>query len=869
MKSRFGKCVFALLLVAASTAMLTPANGQTQASFQGLGFLPNGESVSQALGMSADGNVVVGSSGLASQTEAFRWTALDGMQGLGDLPDGPDDSQASSASYDGSTIVGTGSGDSHANPKEAFIWDSTNGMIGIGAIPTSRPESYATAVSADGRIVVGRSPHGVMRPNGNNEAFVWNAVNGVQGLGFLTTSDSNSVAEDVSADGLVVVGSSGSAAYPKGEAFIWTAAGGMQGLGVLFPGGATSTAKSISANGNFVVGSSDGHAFLWDAMAGMHDLGIVAGGIFSEAMGVSADGNTVVGRVASKSGDEAFIWDAGNGMRTLSSVLIADYGVPKSMIGGWRINNATAISDDGRVIVGYGLNPNGDIEAWRVELPPENTGPTITCPESTSAECVNGGATMSISAEVFDADGDPLNIEWHITYPDGSSTTVYDAVMFGNPPSSVAIELSAFYFPHGDSTVELCVDDGIAEAECCSPITVRVEDTQAPIVLTLRELIEVGNDPGECFATVDLDSPESPYAPVFAELCDPNVTAINDAPVEFPIGETVVTWTVSDDEQNTLTVTQTIVVSDVEAPTGTAPADVVVGHDLGDCVATSVDLGSPDVTDNCAVTSIINNAPDEFPIGETVVTWFASDAAGNTIELTQRVTVTNADPVADAGPDLVFECNSTGGMELTLDASASSDDDQGDLLTCHWAAVDITFDDPDSVMPTATFPLGSTTVQLTVTDQCGASSTTDLLIIVQDTTSPQIQAALVDQPVLWPPNHKMIPISLDLLVSDNCTAPENLLLFCFVDSDEPDDDTGDGSFTGDVNNEDGFAEPVEVELTFNPVNEHWEGQLQLRAEREGNGDGRKYSIRCMAMDNSNNATYATVCVTVPHHIGKK
>ena len=354
---------------------------------------------------------------------------------------------------------------------------------------------------------------------------------------------------------------------------------------------------------------------------------------------------------------------------------------------------------------------------------------------------------------------------------------------------------------------------------------------------------------------------------VFSDLCSPEITATNDAPETFPLGETVVTWTVFDGAGNTIYVTQTIIVSDDEAPTATAPADIVVAHDTGQFAASGVDLGMPVANDNCGVASMTNDAVEPFPLGDTEVTWYISDAAGNTIMVTQTVTVTNADPIANAGADQVLECNSNDGQVVTLNGTASSDPDVGDILSYHWDAVDITFDDPDSATPTATFFHGSTTVQLTVEDQCGGVSTTDLLIIIEDTTAPQIQAALVDKRVLWPPNHNMIPIALDLLVSDLCTAPEDLLLSCTVTSSEADDGQGDGSFTGDVDGQDGYAQEVPVTLSYNATTERWEGLFQLRAERAGGGNGRKYSIRCLAMDESSNVTSATVCVTVPKSRG--
>ena len=92
---------------------------------------------------------------------------------------------------------------------------------------------------------------------------------------------------------------------------------------------------------------------------------------------------------------------------------------------------------------------------------------------------------------------------------------------------------------------------------------------------------------------------------------------------------------------------------------------------------------------------------------------------------------------------------------------------------------------------------------------------------------------------------------------------------CTVTSNEPDDALGDGAFIGDVHFEDGFANPVTVTLSYNSESGRWEGALFLRAERDGGGDGRKYSIVCIASDGAGNSTTATVCVTVPHSKGKK
>ncbi len=106
------------------------------------------------------------------------------------------------------------------------------------------------------------------------------------GLGFLPGTPQESVAFDLSADGLVAVGES------QRQGWRWTKADGMQGLGFL-PGQSTSTAASVSADGAFVGGWSGDDAFRW-SIAGFVP---VAAGIAGQVLvvAISEDGETIVG----------------------------------------------------------------------------------------------------------------------------------------------------------------------------------------------------------------------------------------------------------------------------------------------------------------------------------------------------------------------------------------------------------------------------------------------------------------------------------------------------------------------------------------------------------------------------------------------
>ena len=62
---------------------------------------------------------------------------------------------------------------------------------------------------------------------------------------------------------------------------------------------------------------------------------------------------------------EAFVWDESNGMRAISDVLSGN-GISLS---GWQLQNATGVSADGLTIVGDGINPAGQGEAWIAPWP--------------------------------------------------------------------------------------------------------------------------------------------------------------------------------------------------------------------------------------------------------------------------------------------------------------------------------------------------------------------------------------------------------------------------------------------------------------------------------------------------------------------
>lgn len=199
-----------------------------------------------------------------------------------------------------------------------------------------------------------------------------------RGLGDSAGGVGGEKAYEVSADGTVVVGCV-EGLYAD-EAFRWTLAGGLEGLDFL-SGGDTSCALGVSADGSVVVGYSaagdEREAFRWTPSSGMSGLGDLPGGaVRSTAHGVSDDGAMVVGVGHTDSGNEAFIWIRGT-LFNLRTWLIDTLHLDLS---GWTLTEARRISADGSTIIGYGLNPDGDREAWVAHIGAKTSAPILAPP---------------------------------------------------------------------------------------------------------------------------------------------------------------------------------------------------------------------------------------------------------------------------------------------------------------------------------------------------------------------------------------------------------------------------------------------------------------------------------------------------------
>lgn len=255
-----------------------------------------GGSNSTAYAVSNDGSVVVGSSFTAGGNyHAFRWTG-GVMTDLGTI--GADtDSQAVAISASGNVIVGSSLG-AGGGSSRAFRWESgvmTDLMIG---------GTWASAVdvSADGNIVIGTSSNfaGV-------RSFRWQGGSSIN-IGNIGDG-SYTYASRISANGNVIIGT-GRTASSEFHAFRWMG-GVMTDLGTL--DGSNSGATALTSDGSVIVGYSDvangdRHAVFWKNGT-IKDLNTLAGDLggfdyLSSAEAVSDNGTFITGTGNLLNGDQ-------------------------------------------------------------------------------------------------------------------------------------------------------------------------------------------------------------------------------------------------------------------------------------------------------------------------------------------------------------------------------------------------------------------------------------------------------------------------------------------------------------------------------------------------------------------------------------
>ncbi len=220
----------------------------------------------------------------------------------------------------------------------------------------------------------------------------------------------------------------------------------------------------------------------------------------------------------------------------------------------------------------------------------------------------------------------------------------------------------------------------------------------------------------------------------------------------------------------------------------------------------------------------------------------------------EQLLVFGRPPIAGGPDDRVVECTARAATTVVLDGRASVDPDGGPLE--HFWLEDLGEQGlrllARGEVVSVPLGLGRHAIVLRVEDPSGLVATDRFEVVVADTTPPLVSGATSPR-VLWPPDHRLVPVAVDLNAEDICS-DEVAITPQEVRSSEMDDrpGSGDGSTTGDIRE----AEPGTDDR-----------RLLLRAERSGSGDGRRYEMTYRVTDAAGNARLITLEVLVPHAVG--
>jgi len=213
----------------------------------------------------------------------------------------------------------------------------------------------------------------------------------------------------------------------------------------------------------------------------------------------------------------------------------------------------------------------------------------------------------------------------------------------------------------------------------------------------------------------------------------------------------------------------------------------------------------------------------------------------------------NLPPELQCPPDSVVECS---GRPTTVTVMVS--DPEGDPIRVLWKVNGtpiqtnrlerVSPNQPVEVSLEAVFPLGTNLVEVTAWDGARNVVSCETTLVVLDRLPPVITGASAYPSELWPPNHKMVDIRLDVVVRDQCGPAKWKIMR--VTSNEPVNGLGDGNTTPD----------------WVITGEHG---LKLRAERSGKESGRIYTVTVQAEDSAGNLSRTkNITVTVAKSQGK-
>jgi len=212
--------------------------------------------------------------------------------------------------------------------------------------------------------------------------------------------------------------------------------------------------------------------------------------------------------------------------------------------------------------------------------------------------------------------------------------------------------------------------------------------------------------------------------PIATDACEPVLTTTS-ASADVVLGQTPLVFTSQDPNGNISSCVTLVNVVDTGKPSITCPPDLAVATDRGVCTA-AADIVAATGTDSCQGNVgllILDDAPEFFIPGTTMVTHHVIDSFGNDATCEQEVTVTDEE-------ELVLTCTDS----LTVDADADK---------CEWSGIQSALatdncSDELTVDVDGTYRVGVSPILFTAADAAGNSAECTTELTVRDVTKPVV-----------------------------------------------------------------------------------------------------------------------------------
>jgi hypothetical protein len=326
---------------------------------------------------------------------------------------------------------------------------------------------------------------------------------------------------------------------------------------------------------------------------------------------------------------------------------------------------------------------------------PDTTAPTLNLPEDITRQATGpSGAEITYTATADDAD--PAHPTVTCTPASGSTFAV----------ATTTVNCSA-------------TDAANNEATGSFTVTVTPYDVTPPVVTVpgnvTAEATSRAGAPVTYGAATAVDDRDGPLP----------ATCLPASGTSFPMGDTTVTCSATDAAGNTGTAIFTVTVGDSAGPELTLPAPITAEATSASGATVDYTASARDAVDGDLPISCYPASGATFALGTTTVDCSAADESGH--PSSGGFTVTVADSVAPqltVPPTATIEASDRTGAAFEFAATATDAVDEDVDVTCTRAG--------------GLFPIGTTDVSCTATDDSGNETTKSFSITVSDTRGPTL-----------------------------------------------------------------------------------------------------------------------------------